>query len=304
MMQVIFCFADGSERIPAEAPVYLELQRDADTPADGLELHFAGEETVYPAVPAEVRLEMDGEAVFEGITDVMDVERKGGAVTVRYRCRSRGALLLDNEAMPGEMQMPSVRSVARRFTEPFGLKAAGVDLLPKKGRLMVEEGTRCWEVICRFAEAFLHTTPYCTTDGTVCFDKRKPIKQALPPVKSLMVSRRPIERISRVVVQNARTGAYSAVYEDREAEGIQRVRYLSAQAADAPKTVFAEGKRKALQAEAAVFGFCDALPGDIFDLSGYDGELVEAELTGLRYIFTAEGEETQLKLTAKKKEEM
>ena len=58
------------------------------------------------------------------------------------------------------------------------------------------------------------------------------------------------------------------------------------------------------QAEAAVCGFCDALPGDIFDLSGYDGEIAEAELTALRYIFTAEGEETQLKLTAKKKEEM
>lgn len=83
-MRVVFSTPDGAE-LMAGPPAGLTLKRDADAPADSLELFFAFD---FPAelAPCTARLEYSGEAVFDGIVDEQTVALKRGRNRRSFRC--------------------------------------------------------------------------------------------------------------------------------------------------------------------------------------------------------------------------
>lgn len=52
----------------------------------------------------------------------------------------RGSFLLDNEAAPMELRLPSLRLLERMYLMPLGLHAVGGDRRPVEGVLTVRKG--------------------------------------------------------------------------------------------------------------------------------------------------------------------
>lgn len=261
MTEIWFMFTNGVDMRAAHGPCTVELGREENTPADTLYVTYFAPEPLFAREPWGMRVQINGRDVFCGIVDEHTAEEAGGVRRECFSGRSMAALLLDNEAMPGVLQMPSLRLLQKSYLEPLGLRAEGANFLPKKGQLTVERGMNCWEVLCDFAQNFLRCVPYCKPDGTVCFSAYEGKELRLKDVRRRTVTHRPKREISRVVVQNTRTGAYSAVYADRNAP-VQRVRYLAAQAETGPEAVFEKAEREALQVTFVCGGFLDAVPGD------------------------------------------
>lgn len=296
MMDIFFKFPDGREYRALKRPVRMELFRDMETPADGLELRYDAAQPVCGEAPNGIRVMRGETLIFEGIIDTHTVETEKGQRTESFVCRSAAAKLLDNEAQPGVLNMPSLRLMEKLYLAPFGLRAEDRVFASAAGRLSVEQKTRCWAVLRRFAEQFLGAEIFCTRNGTVCFSARSGKILELPTAIRLRLTRNPYAQVSRVVVQNARTGAYNAVYENEKAGGVQRIRYFSARAETAPQAVIAAGEQDALAVTAVFPGYIDADPGDWADLTAYDPTLPQLQVTAVRYVQNGESGETTLEL--------
>ena len=297
-MDICFVFSDGQEIRPEKKPNRMELLRDLDTPADGLELRYDAPQPVFGEVPVGVRVMRGEKLVFAGIVDTHTVETEKGVRTERFLCRSTAAKLLDNEAQPGVLNRPSVRLMEKLYLAPFGLRAEDRSAVFAAGRLSVEQKTRCWTVLKRFAEQFLGTDIFCRRDGTVCFSARMGKLLHLPTAVRLRLTKNPYVRVSRVVVHNARTGAYNTVYDNENAHGVQRIRYLSARAETAPQEVLSAGEQQALAVTAVFAGYMDADPGDRADLTAYDPTLPQLQVIAVQYVQNGGNEETVLEFKA------
>ena len=294
MTRFVFLFADGAQAAVKTAPQSVSLRRDADTPADSLELTFETAKPLFSTEPCGLRMERDGEVLFSGILDEHSVHEKGGVRTEFFSLRSRAAVLLDNEAVPGQLRMPSLRLMETRFLLPYGIRAEAGDFSPKAGELVIEKGTSCWQAVCRFAESFLHCTPHCTREGTLRFAERAVKTLHLSDVQETELLRRPYAQISRVVVQNAHSGAYNAVYENEAAAGVCRERYLSAYAKTAPRSLIADGERQSLRLRVVCGGLVDGDPGDLCSFPTFGASCEKMRLTALRYRFAQGEEKTEL----------
>lgn len=256
-----FVFAGGEKRSPDVEPVEWLLKSDADTVADSLTVRFGAGKRLFSEEPVGAVLKKDGAVIFDGIVDEHRVKCQNGARTELFSLRSRAALLLDNEAAPMELRMPSLRLLERMYMMPLGLHAVGGDRRPVAGVLTVEKGMRCWEVLQMFAEGYLNCTPYADKSGGVHFENYVPqtVKPDWVPAREVIYC--PYKMLSGVTVQNAQTGAYSAEYHDPLAPQV-RVRYLSAYAKTAPTALLTESRRAAKRLKLTCASYIDGVPGD------------------------------------------
>lgn len=81
-----------------EAPLELTLRADRQVPCDGLTASFPLQEegTAF----SWLRMDLGGRMLFEGLVDRQSLERSPEGSLLRLECRSRAALLVDNEARP------------------------------------------------------------------------------------------------------------------------------------------------------------------------------------------------------------
>lgn len=294
MMEITFLFPDGREQRVKQIPSELVLHREAKNPSDTLRLVFQHTEWILNQTPCEIRLKRNGVLQFLGLVYEHRILEENGAHAVSFLCHGRAAILQENEVKPETLRMPSLRLMEKMFLQPFRLHAEGRDFKPKQGELILEKGTSCWNAICTFGERFLNCTPVCSRDGTVHFAAQTARHIMLPAVKRMEYICRPYEQVSRVVVQNARSGIYNALYENPCAAGISRVRYISARADTAPKKMIADGQKNAAQMQITSIGFVDAEPGDFCDGSKYNPDFKEMRLVSFRYICKAQQEETEM----------
>lgn len=293
MMKIRFLFADGCEVLLRKKPYSVSLIRDNGSPVDRFFVKFFSSEPLFSKEPCGVCAEKDGVLVFTGIVDEHEIVMEKGLRQESFSCRSLAALLLDNEAAPGVLQMPSLRLMERLYLRPLGLCAQGEDFTPKRGQITVEPGTRCWDVLCEFAERFLQCTPHCGRNGTVYFSTRENRMIDLTGLQKLTVTRKSSARISNVVVQNSQTGAYSTVYTMPDTP-VTRVRYLSAQADTAPDALFKEAEQEALQVCVVCSGYVDAELEDTVDLSVLSEGLNGLKLVSMQFHAEAGNSETEL----------
>ena len=118
--------------------------------------------------------EMEVPEIFDGIVDEHRVKCQNGARTEVFSLRSRAALLLDNEAAPMELRLPSLRLLERMYLMPLELHAVGGDRRPVEGVLTVEKGVSCFEALQTFSERSLNCTPYPDKSGGVHFESYVP----------------------------------------------------------------------------------------------------------------------------------
>lgn len=293
MTETVFVFQNG-ETLKAGAPKRLSLHRSADTPADSLTMTLSGAMLEGRGVPLFVRLYRDGALLFDGIPDEYTLKKSSGGAESFFSCRSRAAVLLDNEILPCTLRMPSLRLLERRFLQPLGLTVAAGDFSLKPGALVFEKGTCVWTALVRFGTEFLGVTPYCLKQGSPVFAPRVPGRVQIQKPLSVEVRHRPYSCVSRVTVQSAVSGAYAAVYDNPRAGGVLRERYLSAYAKKAPEALIADGERDRFSVCVTVADYAKGTPGDRCDLSRFSAGLSEMELRDITYTVGEKGAETRL----------
>lgn len=232
----------SGQRMLLGEPTEAALRFDEDAPADLLRVRFPAERCWEEL--SELCLCEGEETVFRGVVDEQNTSLDGDGVTVELICRSKEALLLDNEAAPGMQANMDLESLEDRLLEPLGLLLGEGDRTVSRAGRMVKKGQSCWTVLAGFCEEALGLTPWVDGEGLV--------QCVLPPVKkmeprevlSAQLSLLPCERISRVVKQSFR-GSYDTVFQG-ERETPPRVRYLSAESRKDPRAVLEEARRESV----------------------------------------------------------
>lgn len=198
-----FVFASGERHSPKVEPSEWLLRSDADTVADSLTVRFSAGKRLFTEEPVGAVLKKDGAVLFDGIVDEHRVKCQNGARTEVFSLRSRAALLLDNEAAPMELRLPSLRLLERMYLMPLGLHAVGGDRRPVEGVLTVEKGVSCFEALQTFSERYLNCTPYTDKSGGVHFESYVPKTVKPDWVTAREVIFCPYKMLSGVTVQNA-----------------------------------------------------------------------------------------------------
>jgi hypothetical protein len=229
---VNFFALSGSVQFPLPEPVKLVFRADKDAPADRLSAAFV----FSPAagVTGLQIVEKDGSTFFDGIVD--EQIQSGDLLTLS--CRSRAALLLDNEALPQEYAAPSLGLIFERHLKPYGFTAFRGNGAVFSSAFSVTKGMSEWQAAEAFCKQFLKVTPRAV--GTV-FDASGEISEV--PVRfggiggirysSLTVRHEWSKAVTEVYAKTGNTYTLAAEDPDVKALGVVRRRFLSKADSDA-----------------------------------------------------------------------
>lgn len=229
---------NGGQMLLGE-PKEAVLSFDRDAPADQLKAVFSSEQ-IWEDL-AEVCAYEGGRGVFRGIVDEQNTWLTGEGLFVELICRSREALLLDNEAEPVAIRRPSLEGIRKRLLEVLGFMSVSGDEGRAAGELTVEKGASCWQVLAGFCRDYLGTEPYVDFDGTLRCEGVEERCLDLTEVVSAEISRLPYKRLSAVWKQGYR-GGYDTLYSDPDSPVVRR-KYLSAQSGKNPRAVLEHARR-------------------------------------------------------------
>lgn len=227
VLNAVLC--DGSVR-PFAPPLALTLSRSMEMPCDGLTVSLSGGEAVDEI--AEVALYDGRERLFCGIVDRQRCEHDANKTALWLECRSRHALLLDNEAVPRTHYYTRLSGVVRSHAAEFGICGVrGED--PYLSRFAVYKGFSVWRVIELFCRQTLRRVPRVTADGYLDTGPWRPqrtlvLSNRQPGAQRYLSAVREINRcevVSSVRVQT-QNGRYGAPAENKEAAGVLRRRLL------------------------------------------------------------------------------
>ena len=109
----------NGEQLLLGRPEEAVLSYDREAPADQLKAVFPADR-VWPEL-AEVLAYREGQGVFRGIVDEQNTRLTGSGLSVELVCRSREALLLDNEAEAAFYQRATAEELLRNHAAPYGL---------------------------------------------------------------------------------------------------------------------------------------------------------------------------------------
>ena len=220
---------------PAEAV----LSYDRNAPADQLKAVFPAER-IWEEL-TEVAVYDGGQGIFRGIVDEQNTRLTPEGLFVELICRSREALLLDNEAEPVSIRRPSLEGIRRRILEPLGFDAITGPAGSVPGELTVKKGTSCWEVLDGFCGEYFGTRPYVDFEGVLhCEGVEERLLEAGSVLRAEL-NARPCKRLSAVWKQGYR-GGYDTLFSDPDCPVVRR-RYVSAQSGKNPRELLEEGKR-------------------------------------------------------------
>lgn len=215
------------------------LSFDRDAPADQLKAVFPAER-IWEEL-SEVCMYDGGRGVFRGIVDEQNTRLTSSGLSVELVCRSREALLLDNEAEPVAIKRPSLESIHRRLLEPLGFGTVTGSEGSVPGELRVEKGTSCWQALSGFCGEYFGTEPYVDFQGVLHCEGLEEHRLELTDVISAEISRLPCKRLSAVWKQGYR-GGYDTLYSDPEAPTVRR-RYVSAQSGRNPRELLDQARK-------------------------------------------------------------
>jgi hypothetical protein len=279
----------GSARIPLPEPVKLVFRADEDASADRLT-------AVFPLSPAFGITGMrvageNGSYLFDGIVD--EQLQSGNLLTLS--CRSRAALLLDNEALPQEYAAPSLGLIFERHVKPYGFTAFRGNGAVFSSAFSVTKGMSEWQAAQAFCKQFLKVTPRAA--GTV-FDASGEAPGI--PVRfggvggirysSLTVRHEWNQSITEVYAKSG--NAYSLAAEDpaMEALGVVRRRFLSKADSDAAALLTAAQRKTLTLVLDCPGGIPAALSAPAAVSDPALGNLEELAVAGLRQERSSGGE--------------
>ena len=229
--------ARNTEGVLRRLPSPIEMIYDAgrETPCDALELTvplcFEGEDFCQLTLTAE------GSIQFDGIVDRQIREKSGRGNRLRLECRSRTALLLDNELKPCFYFQLTSAQLFEQYLAPYGVKKAHFPYPAKRNFIQIKKGTCVWVLTEQFCDLVYDAAPFLTPGGELTLQPLGQKSYTLSnraagalPYLSLKFHQRNDKLISRVHMKTATEtygNYYGFTFDNPEAvmRRVQRERY-------------------------------------------------------------------------------
>jgi hypothetical protein len=210
----------------------MELIRGLDSPAGNLSVSFPMERR--PENILEVSLIVDNNILFEGKIDEQSVSICGAGRILTLEARDRGALPLDNEAMPQTLWGANVTTMFSRLLRPYGFELRNTMPSRTLPVFTVYKGMSEWNAFKAFVEQ-MHGIASHVEGRHVVVGRPSPggrlvfsnTKQGCIPFTSLTHRRIPYRMISKIIMRDA-DGWYSSSFTNTAAafHGVSRTRYV------------------------------------------------------------------------------
>lgn len=220
---------DGGPRMTLDAVTALTVNDSLTSPAAAMRCTAA-----VASLPGElggVTVSAGGKTLFTGAVDrqVSSLSKEGRLL--RLEARSRGALLLDNEALPCTMTNVRLSAVFNTFIAPYGFTLYS----PGDGRYLaaytVHKGQSEWDALTGYTRRAYGHTPYLRSNAVVVGPPRSAsiltIGRGGYPFSALEHEVTPYSVISKVVLRDA-DGRYTSAVNNSGAGyyGVWRKRYV------------------------------------------------------------------------------
>lgn len=298
--------ADG-RTVPLAAALEVELTATLDSPAELLRGRFAVGGA--PGRLGEVRAHAAGGISFAGAVDRQTLTVSGSGTVLALEARSKGALLLDNEALPCALTNASVGTVFSLFIKPYGFSLHNTNAPVTLPVYTVRKGASEWDALRGFTQRAWGLTP-CVRGERVLLGRAQESGTLTisntgrgVPFVSATDEFIPYNMLSRVYLRDAR-GRYSSSVANADAPyyRIARKRYFIPQnefmdraVPDANRRI-ADSMRDSVRVEAVLPGLVYAQPGMAAEI--VDNALVRRNLLvqERRYVQSASGVFTRLLL--------
>lgn len=303
----------GGERYSLAGPLSLSLVRTLESPAQSLSATFPMEEGSLPGVAVGAAVLRGGERVFDGFCDQQTAREDRDGRTFSLQARSRGGLLLDNEALPQTYYNLTTGELFRGCLRPYGFSRLSVPREVELGIFAVPKGRSEWEVFSAFCARAYGRAPVIGEGDRVVVEERlrspratvtnRPGSDGLRYLSAEDTLRR-ASVISEMVLRD-KGGNYSRRVENPFGNPwrARRRRYLipAAEYATAPLAdgyqQFREAQRGAHTAEVVLPGWADLWPGDCVRLETGLGDQGSMTVWRCRWDRSPRGEYTTLTLT-------
>ena len=151
---------DISGREEMLTPTFLRLRRGIDSPAEGAVGRFPVDRR--PAELLRLRVWRGEELLFDGKPDEQRFTLSAAGMLLQIEARTKGGILLDNEARPETFEHPTVAGVFGRLIGPHGFLLIGPHAtLPA---FTVRKGLTLWDAFSAFTRRTLGRLPYVVGD--------------------------------------------------------------------------------------------------------------------------------------------
>ena len=276
--------ADGS-RMEFSEPLSASLTATLESPAQSLEITFPLEPGSAPAPAITAVVNRGSRRIFAGWCDQQTAREDSGGRTLTIQARSRGAFLLDNEALPQTYYGVTGRELFRAHLAPYGFSLSNLEI-PQDypaGAFTVPKGMSEWEVFCAFCMRMYARLPVVTTGERVVVAQpsRNPVARITnrPGEEGLryLQAEETLRRASVVseIILRDKKGNYSRSLGNpwgnpwqvhRRRYVIPGAEYATTPTADGWQR-FQEAQQGAWTAEAVIPGWAGLSPGDCVTLA-------------------------------------
>lgn len=141
-----------------------ELASEVSAACDGLRLYLYSEKSISDI--RTVSAYQNGKKIFYGFADKLQISCDDSGYTIFIYARSSAAVLVDNEAYPGQYTCPSSRQLWFHHAKPYGFLFA----LPQtatQSEYVVSKGQSCFGAIDKFMQYACGKRIYVTPDNEV-----------------------------------------------------------------------------------------------------------------------------------------
>ena len=187
--------------------------------------NFAGE-------ISDIEVFLNGKIWFRGRTDKQEIVLSARGRHVALEARTRGALLLDNEAEPRQYHNVGWDTMFRRHGAPYSFLSGDYDKSKTLLNYQIPKGTSEWEALTGWVYRAYGWLP-CVQENSILL--RRPIPAAVPvfsnkggglPYTTLIRRFIPYHIISQTILRDS-AGGYSTPVRNKTADdyAIQRKRY-------------------------------------------------------------------------------
>lgn len=295
-------------------PLSVTVEATLESPARAMTARFPLRKGELPAAAVGAAVLRGGRRVFEGLCDQQTAREDSTGRTLTLQARSRGGLLLDNEALPQTYYNVTAREIFRGHIQPYGFSRFVIPRDYTAGLFTVPKGMSEWEVLCAFCMRFYARYPVIGEGDTVVVEERgtqpraritnRPGEEGLRYLQVEDTQRR-ASVISELLLRDKK-GNYSRVLENPFGNPwqVRRRRYVIP-AAEYATTPLADGwqqlqraQRGAHVAEVVLPGWAGLWPGDCVELDT-GGLARQGRMTvwRCRWEVSGRGEYTTLTLT-------
>lgn len=224
----------GDSMYVMPVPLDFEVVRSFDSPAASFEATFACDRH-YPEL-YKIELLVGDRTLFLGFVDECTVTENEKGRCIKIIARSKGALLLDNEAAPQKYLNISLQTIFANHIKPYGFQFLQSSFNPVFNSYQIAKGTSEWEVFYNFYRDCDLGNAYIDEDENVICSTEPPRGNTLEfsntgvgklRYSSLKITNNRYSPVSKFLIRD-KDGVYSSVCGNSQTDALklQRRRYI------------------------------------------------------------------------------